>query len=151
MFPLLASFAIANIQSNRILDTIFYEDVLRNHNLDLVELIPCIHEEVEQRLCLHAKHASKSSYFFFLTVNTDLVVIAVCGFLRLPKLSDHSIEFRLEIRWNSFPSAKSAKLSDHLYVMDNYFFMLLAIAIPHLHLVEKIKSCFLNPGKNFQR
>ena len=50
---------------------------------------------------------------------------------------------------NLFPSSKSAKLLDHLYVMDNYFFMLLAIVIPHLRLVENVKSCFLNPGKNF--
>ena len=35
--------------------------------------------------------------------------------------------------------------------MDKHFFMLSAVAIPHLHLVEKVKSCFLNPGKYFRR
>ena len=35
--------------------------------------------------------------------------------------------------------------------MDNYLFMLLAVEIPHLHLVKKVKICFLNPGKIVQR
>ena len=52
---------------------------------------------------------------------------------------------------NLFPSMKSAKLSDHLYVMDNYFFMVLAVAIPHLHYVEQVKSCFLKPDEIVKR
>ena len=39
-------------------------------------------------------------------------------------------------------STKSAKLLDHLYVMDNYFFMPLAVAMPNIHLVEKEKVVF---------
>ena len=71
------------------------EDVLCNQNLDLAELMPCIHEEADQRLCLHAKHASKVAiYFLFKTENTDLFVIAVHAFLQLPKLSELWIEFR---------------------------------------------------------
>ena len=46
---------------------------------------------------------------------------------------------------------RCAQLSDHLYVMDNYFFMLLAVAIPHLPYVVKVRSRFLNPGKIVQR
>ena len=95
VFPLLVSSAIANIQNNRILVAICNEDMLCNRNLDLVELIPCIHEEADQRLCLHAKHSSKScNLLFFETVNTDLVAIAVYNFLRLPKLSELWMEFR---------------------------------------------------------
>ena len=59
---MLASSAIANIQSNRILVATCNKDVLCNHNIDLVELIlpVCIHEEADQRLCLHARSAFKS-------------------------------------------------------------------------------------------
>ena len=71
--------------------------MLCNHNLDLVELIPCIHEEADQRLCLHAKRASEScNLFSFETVHTGLVIIAVYAFQRLPKLSELWIEFRAE-------------------------------------------------------
>ena len=37
---------------------------------------------------------------------------------------------------------KSAKLLDYQYIMGNYFFMPLADAIPHVHLVEKVKVVF---------
>ena len=47
----------------------------------------------------------------------------------------------LEKQGNLFSSTKSAKLLDHLYVMDNYFFMPLAVAMPNIHLVGK-KSFF---------
>ena len=60
VFSLLASTAIVNVQSNRILVATCNEDVQCNHNLDLVELKPCIHEKADQKLCLHAKHDSKS-------------------------------------------------------------------------------------------
>ena len=59
VLPLLASFTIANIQSNRILVATCSKDVQCNRNLDLDELILCIHEEADQRLFLYAKRASK--------------------------------------------------------------------------------------------
>ena len=49
------------------------------------------------------------------------------------------LNLKLEKRGNLLSSTKPAKLLDHLYVMDNYFFMPLAVAIPHIHLVEKVK------------
>ena len=67
VFSLLASFTIANtsIQSNRILVATRSEDVLCNHNLDLDKLIPCTHEEANQRLFFHAKLASKCCNLLF--------------------------------------------------------------------------------------
>ena len=52
------------------------------------------------------------------------------------------LNLELEKRGNLFSATKSAKLLDHLYVIDNYFFMPLAAAIPHIHLVEKVKVIF---------
>ena len=52
-----------------------------------------------------------------------------------------------EKRWNLFPSTKSAKLSHHLLVIDNYFFIFFVVAKTNLHLVEKVKSFFFNLKK----
>ena len=88
-------------------------------------------------------------YFLFETVYTNLVVIAVYAFLRLPKLSELWIEFRTK-KTMEFISVHEISKNFGPPVIDNYFFMHLAVAILLLHLVEKIKSCLLNPGKSFQ-
>ena len=62
VLPLLASFTITNIPSKRILIATCSKDVQCNRNLDLDELILCIHEEVDQGLFLYAKRASKRCY-----------------------------------------------------------------------------------------
>ena len=116
------------------------------------ELTPYIHEKADKRLFFHAKLAFKSwNLHLRQTIKTDLVVIAVYAFQRLPKPSELRIEFRIGKQENLFSSTKSAKLSDHLYVINNYFFMLLAVAISHLRLVKKLKSRFSKPGKIVQR
>ena len=81
-------------------------------------------------------------FTFFLKRSADLVVIPVYTFLRLPQLNELWIDFRPGKRWNLFPSTKSAKFLDHPYVMDNLFFMILAVAIPYLHLAEKARIVF---------
>ena len=52
------------------------------------------------------------------------------------------LNLELEKRENLFSSTKSSQLLDHMYVMDYYFFMPLATAIPNIHLVEKLKVVF---------
>ena len=82
-------------------------------------------------------------------VKVDVISGQLCQ--RLQNYVNFELNLELERRWNLFSSTKSAKLSDHKYVMDDSFLMLLAIAVLHLHLVEKEKSCFLNPEKIVQR
>ena len=61
------------------------------------------------------------------------------------------LNFELEKRYDLFPSTQSAELSNRLYVMDIYSFMPLAVAITHHHLVKKVRSRFLQPGKIVQK
>ena len=52
------------------------------------------------------------------------------------------LNLELEKQGNIFLTTKSAKLLDHLHVMDDYFFMPLAVVIPHTYLVEKVEVVF---------
>ena len=122
------------------------------HNMKLDELKACTHEEADQRLFLHAKHASESCNLHLVkTINTDLVVIAVLAFQQLPRLNDFWIEFRTGKTMEFIPVHKISILSDDLYAMNNYSLMLLPVAIPPFYLLEKVKSPFLKNGKILQR
>ena len=62
------------------------EDVLSNNlDGDLFTLQPCNHEEADTRLLLHALDTSKSGFkrFLIVTVDTDVVVLALCHFFNL--------------------------------------------------------------------
>ena len=62
------------------------EDVLSNNlDGDLFTLQPCNHKEVDTRLLLHALDTSKSGFkrFLIVTVDTDVVVLALCHFFNL--------------------------------------------------------------------
>ena len=62
------------------------EDVLSNNlDGDLFTLQPCNHKEADTRLLLHALDTSKSGFkrFLIVTVDTDVVVLALCHFFNL--------------------------------------------------------------------
>ena len=62
------------------------EDVLSNNlDGDLFTLQPCNHKEADTRLLLHALDTSKSGFkrFLIVTVDTDVVVLALCNFFNL--------------------------------------------------------------------
>ena len=62
------------------------EEVLsKNLDADLSALQPCNHEEADTRLLLQALNASKSGFkrLLIVTVDTDVVVLALCHFFNL--------------------------------------------------------------------
>ena len=63
-------------------------------------------------------------------------------------LVNFGLNLKLEKQWNLFPSAKLAKLLDHLHVIGIHLFTRLAVAIPHLHFVEKGKKSFFQTWQN---
>ena len=78
---------IAKILANIVeIMTTHLEEVLSdNLDADLSALQPCNHEEVDTRLLLHALDASESGFqwLLILTVDTDVVVLALCHFFNL--------------------------------------------------------------------
>ena len=66
--------------------TTFKTEILCNSNLPQSNLSPCSHEEADARMILHLADAAKAGYNRILvrTVDTDVVVLAVCYYYTVP-------------------------------------------------------------------
>ena len=55
------------------------EHAVCTHSINLSEIMPCIHEEADTRIVLHARHAAKegSKVIMIKTNDTDVLVIAI--------------------------------------------------------------------------
>ena len=76
------------------------ENVVSNRDIDMSSLMPCNFEEDDERIFVHLKHASsRYSRFLIKTVDSDVVVIAISIFLKVP----------LRELWIEFGAGKSLK------------------------------------------
>ena len=84
----------------------------------------------------------KVAIYFQLKRYTQSGLSLLYTFQQLPILNEFWIEFRTGKTREFIPFHEISKTFYHQYVMDNYFFMPLAVAIPHIHIVEKVKVVF---------
>jgi len=79
LYALVAQALISTISPNETTIVVTLRDeVVSNQVLDVSEIAPCDHEEVDTRMLLHVKQAKCSA--IIKTVDTDVVVIAVSCF-----------------------------------------------------------------------
>ena len=99
LFPFLSKLLVSHVQEKLVVAT-DDENVVSNRDIDMSSLMPCNFEEADERIFVHLKHASsRYSRFLTKTVDSDVVVIAISIFLKVP----------LRELWIEFGAGKSLK------------------------------------------
>ena len=95
LFPLIVNKLVQNIDPNNGLFIGSLEDgAVANQYVDLQPLMPCNIEEADERMFIHVKHAAeKCPRILVKTVDSDVVVIALSAFHRIPGIQELWIEF----------------------------------------------------------
>ena len=94
LFPFLSENIVSAVSSETLCIATTDENVIANQDVNLSCLMPCTLEEADERMFLHALHASENYKSMLIkTVDNDIVTIAISVFQNLPMLNELWIEF----------------------------------------------------------
>ena len=114
LFHLLANDLMQDTYDNKIVVCTQNEQVLASSgNLSISDIAPCTHEEADNRIMLHVKHAVANSHtkVTIKTVDSDVVVIALSWYRHISNIKELWIEFGTGKHRRYIPIHK---LSEHL-------------------------------------
>ena len=94
LFPFLSQNVVSAASSQTLCIATTDENVIANQDVNLSRLMPCTLEEADERMFLHALHASENYKSILIkTVDSDVATIAISVFHKLPMLNELCIEF----------------------------------------------------------
>lgn len=95
LFPLIVNEVVENIDTHHGLFVGSLGDgAVANQYVDLQPLMPCNMEEADERMFVHVKHAAENCPRILVkTVDSDVVVIALSAFHRIPGIQELWLEF----------------------------------------------------------
>ena len=89
LFSFLSQNVVSAVSSKTLCIATTVENVIANQDVNLSGLIPCTSEEAEERIFLHALHASENYKSVLIkTVDSDVITIAISVFHKLPTLNE---------------------------------------------------------------
>ena len=89
LFSFLSQNVVNAVNSKTLCIATTVENVIANQDVNLSGLIPCTSEEAEERMSLHALHASENYKSVLIkTVDSDFITIAISAFHKLPTLNE---------------------------------------------------------------
>ena len=152
LFPLIVKSLAENINCVHGIFVGSVEDraVSNQAYIDLEPLMPCNIEEADERMFVHVRNAAEDcSRILVKTVDSDVVVIALSSFHRIPSLQELWIEFGVGKHWSSCQFTRLPIPLDPKPPPLTSFSTRLVAAIPPQHSTERVRSRLVTPGRRW--
>ena len=99
LFQFLSNKLIKYVDMDKCLVVTFNDTDLRNQPIEVTDLVPCTIGEADERIFLHAKSVAQSnSKILVKAAESDVVVIAISVYYRIPNLHELWVEKRVKLK-----------------------------------------------------